>query len=315
MDMGNFRVYQANCFEWLRDQPRESVHAVCTDPPYGIVEFLPHEIDKLRARKGGVWRIPPRIGGSLRAPLPRFTTLTQDDREHVEKYFKEFADLLYPVLVPGAHVIIAGTPMLQHLVQSGVAAAGFEVRGAVLRLYRGFRGGDRPKLAEKEFSDVSVTPRGCYEPWMLFRKPISEKTVSDNLRKWKTGALRRFSEDTPFLDIVQSEKTPTCESQISDHPTMKPQSFLRLLVRSLLPLEEGIVLDPFCGSGSTIAACEALGISSIGIEVDDEYYGQLSENISKLSRLYPGNPINWERAQAAAAPSRFEQLTPMLFEL
>lgn len=303
-EMENFSIFHANCFEWLRDQPPESIHAVCTDPPYGVVEFLPHEVEKLRAKKGGVWRIPPRIGGSLRSPLPRFTTLTSEDRRHVQEYFREFAELLYPVLVPGAHLIVAGTPMLQYLVQSGVASAGFEVRGAVMRMYRGFRGGDRPKLAEKEFSDVSVTPRGCYEPWMLFRKPISERTVSENLRKWKTGAIRRFSQDTPFLDVIQSEKTPARETRISNHPTIKPQSFLRTIVRSMLPLGEGVLLDPFCGSGSTIAACEALGIESIGVEMDDEYFNSLAQNIRSLSCLYPQISFLSESSSAVSAVER-----------
>lgn len=312
--MANFKIVHANCFDWLREQPPNSIHAVCTDPPYGVIEFLPHEMQKLRSRRGGVWRIPPRIGGSQRAPLPRFTTLTPEERAHVQDYFREFAELLHPVLVPGAHVIVAGTPMLQHLVQSGISAAGFEVRGAVMRLYRGFRGGDRPKLAEKEFKDLSVTPRGCYEPWMLFRKPISERTVSENLRKWKTGALRRFSDETPFLDIVHSEKTPSRESLISPHPTMKPQSFLRLIVRSLLPLSEGVLLDPFCGSGSTLAACEASGIHSIGVEVDNEYYGSLFSNIVRLSNLYPEVTIKAGKDAGSRSDTSFD-LTPMLFDL
>ena len=168
-----YEIHHANCFEWLKEQPANSFHGVCTDPPFGIVEFLPHEIHKLRAGRGGVWRIPPAIGGSMRSPLPRFTVLSKQEREHVRIYFRELGELLLPVLVPGAHVFLAGTPMLQFLVQGGMAEAGFEVRGAVMRHYRGFRGGDRPKLAEAEFPDICVTPRGTYEPWMLFRKPLS----------------------------------------------------------------------------------------------------------------------------------------------
>lgn len=284
--MSRFTVHHADCFDWLKRQPVNSIQAVCTDPPFGIKEFSPKEVDKLRgSSEVGMWRNPPSIGGNTRNPLPRFTVLSEGDREHVHSYYKEFGDLLIPVLVPGAHVIVAGTPMLQHLVQSGMSAAGFEVRGAIMRLYRGFRGGDRPKSAEKEFPNVSVTPRGCYEPWMLFRKPISERTVADNLRKWKTGALRRFSEDTPFLDVIQSERTPVAEAKVSNHPTIKPQSFLRLVVRSLLPVDEGVILDPFCGSGSTLAACEAMGYESIGVEVDGEYFSCLQSNIAKLSAL------------------------------
>ena len=285
--MAHNELHQANCFDWLRQQPENSIHGVCTDPPFGIVEFLPHEMAKLRNGRGGVWRLPPNIGGSQRAPLPRFTTLSPQEREHVRIYFREFGEALMTALVPGAHVFVAGTPMLQYLVQSGMAEAGFEVRGAVMRLYRGFRGGDRPKLAELEFPEVCVTPRGAYEPWMLFRKPIEEKTVSQNLRKWGTGALRRLSIDQPLPDIIQSGKTPLAEEAISNHPTVKPQHFLRILARSLLPLGEGQILDPFCGSGSTIGACQAVGYDAVGVEIDEEYYSLLAMNIDEFAALYP----------------------------
>ena len=285
--MAHYELHHADCFEWLLTQSPNTLQGICTDPPFGIVEFLPHEMAKLRKGRGGVWRLPPTIGGSQRNPLPRFTTLSAEERDHVRVYFREFGEAVFPVLVPGAHVFIAGTPMLQHLVQMGMAEAGYEVRGAVMRLYRGFRGGDRPKLAEDEFREVCVTPRGAYEPWMLFRKPISEKTVAQNLRKWGTGALRRPSEDQPLPDIIPSGKTPVLEESISKHPTLKPQQFLRILVRTLLPLGEGTLLEPFSGSGSTIAACQAVGYDSIGIELDDEYFTNIEENIQKLSRLYP----------------------------
>jgi site-specific DNA-methyltransferase (adenine-specific) len=285
--MATYELHCADCFEWLKAQLPESIHGVCTDPPFGIVEFLPHEMAKLRNGRGGVWRLPPTLGGSQRAPLPRFTTLNATEREHVRQYFREFGEALMPVLVPGAHIFLAGTPMLQHLVQIGIAEAGFEVRGAVMRLYRGFRGGDRPKNAESEFPGVCVTPRGNYEPWMIFRKPISERTVAENLRKWGTGALRRVGVDQPFPDIVQSARTPAVEEAVSNHPTMKPQHLMRILTRALLPLGKGQILDPFAGSGSTIAACNAVGYDAVGVEIDKEYFSTLEINIRTLASLYP----------------------------
>lgn len=282
-----FTLYNHNSFDWLNEQAPNSFQAVLTDPPFGIVEFTPSEVAKLRTGRGGVWRIPPKIGGSERAPLPRFTTLTNEQREHVRTYFRCFGEALAPRLVPGAHVIIAGTPMLQFLVQDGMASAGYEVRGAVMRLYRGFRGGDRPKLAEQEFLEVCVTPRGSYEPWMIFRKPISERTVADNLRKWGVGALRRLNANSPLPDIIQSGKTPSVEEAIGEHPTQKPQHLLRILARSLLPLGEGLILDPFAGSGSTIAACEAIHYNSVGVELDEQHYNKLERNIILLKSLYP----------------------------
>jgi hypothetical protein len=284
----SFHVHHADCFEWLRACSANSFHACLTDPPFGVLEFTPEEIAKLRdGNRGGVWRIPPKIGGSERSPLPRFTILSPSEREHVRTYFRSFGEALAPTLVPGAHVLVAGTPMLQFLVQDGMALAGFEVRGAVMRLYRGFRGGDRPKLAEKEFEDVCVTPRGAYEPWMLFRKPISERTVAQNIRKWGTGGLRRVNAESPLPDVIPSGKTPAAEEAVSEHPTLKPQHLLRILARTLLPEGAGVILDPFAGSGSTLAACQAIGYDSVGVELDTHHFERLHANVAILSNLYP----------------------------
>lgn len=295
--MDNYEIYNSDCFDWLQQRVPNSIHAICTDPPYGLIEFSSKEISKLRnGNRGGIWRIPPDIGGKKRDPLPRFTVLSDQQKITLREYFQDFGEVLLPVLVPGAHVCIAGHPMLQYLVQSGMAEAGFEVRPAILRLYVSFRGGDRPKGAEKDFPEVCVTPKSAYEPWMLFRKPISERTIASNLNCWKTGGLRRLSENKPLPEAIPSSRTPRLESEISAHPCLKPQQFLRILVRSLLPLGKGIVLDPFMGSGSTLAAAKAIGYSSIGIEIDKKYYQAAQDEIPLLAELYQdfkGDTLDW----------------------
>ena len=122
---------------------------------------------------------------------------------------------------------------------------------------------------------------------MLFRKPIDTQTVAENLRRWKTGALRRLSVDKPLPDAIPSGRTPRREEAISEHPCLKPQHFMRIVVRALLPLGEGSVLDPFMGSGSTIAAARAVGYSSTGLEVDPEYFRLAEKAIPRLAALYP----------------------------
>ena len=281
------QLVHGDCFDWLRERPPGSLHAVCTDPPYGLLEFSEKEVAKLRAGRGGVWRLPPTIGGSRRDPLPRFTVLTDAQKAELKRFFNEWGSLLMPALVPGAHVCVAGHPILQPLVQVAMADAGFEIRPALLRLYYSFRGGDRPKNAEREFPEVCVTPKGAYEPWMLFRKPISERTVADNLRRWKTGGLRRLSLDRPLPDAIPSGRTPDREAAISDHPCLKPQHFMRILVRALLPLGEGMLLDTFMGSGSTVAAAESVGYESIGIEIDEQYFTLARRAVPQLAALYP----------------------------
>jgi site-specific DNA-methyltransferase (adenine-specific) len=305
-----YQLFHGDCFHWLRERQPGSLHAVCTDPPYGILEFTEKEIAKLRAGRGGVWRLPPTIGGSRRDPLPRFTILTDAQKNQLKLFFRDWGALLLPALVPGAHVCVAGHPMLQPLVQVAMADAGFEIRPALMRLYYSFRGGDRPKNAEQEFPEVCVTPKGAYEPWMLFRKPISERTVADNLRRWKTGGLRRLSLDRPLPDAIPSGRTPDREAAISDHPCLKPQHFMRILVRALLPLGEGVLLDTFMGSGSTIAAADAVGYQSLGIEIDAQYFALAKKAIPQLAALYPtfqGETTELE-ADYAPAPPNGDQL-------
>ncbi len=281
---GRSILVHADCGDWLKAQDANSIHAVVTDPPYGLVEYSPEQQEKLRNGKGGIWRIPPSFDGVKRSPLPRFTVLTPNDLRSLEEFFFSWGRALLPVLAPGANLVIASNPLLSHVVSSAIARSGFERRGEIIRLVMTMRGGDRPKAAHEEFPDISVMPRSMWEPWLVFRKPV-EGRVQDNLRKWKTGGFRRPSSDKPFGDVIQSGPTRTAERALAPHPSLKPQAFLRQLVRAVLPLGEGVVLDPFAGSGSTIAAAEAVGYRSIGIESDARYFDLACDAIPKLIKL------------------------------
>jgi DNA modification methylase len=281
-----YSVYLADCLAWMDQQPAKSIHAIVTDPPYGLKEYTAPEKQKLRRGNGGVWRIPPAFDGCVRSPLPRFTVLTGDELSKLRQFFSDFARRAFRVLVPGAHIFIATNPLLSHLVYVPLLEAGFEKRGEIIRLVQTLRGGDRPKNAHREFADVTVMPRSSWEPWGLFRKPC-EGRVQDNLRKWKAGGLRRISGEQPFSDVILSAPTRREERTISPHPSLKPQSFMRQLVRASLPLGTGVVLDPFMGGGSTIAAAVSLGYESIGIEIDSEFFGAAQAAIPALAAL-PG---------------------------
>ena len=278
------RLVRSDCQEWLASQPENSVQAVVTDPPYGLVEYSEDEQRKLRNGRGGVWRIPPSFDGATRSPLPRFTVLKEADLAALERFFFAWGRQLLRVLVPGANVVVASNPLLSHLVSGALAQAGLERRGEIARLVMTMRGGDRPKAAHVEFSGVSVMPRSMWEPWLLFRKPI-EGRVQDNLRRWGTGGFRRISDERPFGDVIESAPTRAKERELANHPSLKPQAFLRRVVRGVLPLGQGVVLDPFAGSGSTLAAADAVGYSSIGVERDPAYFKLAQDAVPKLAKL------------------------------
>ena len=291
---GEATLIHAEALHWLDEREPRSVQAVVTDPPYGLHEYTPVQQRKLRERRGGVWRIPPSFDGHQRSPVPRFTTLTASQLAQLATFFHEWALKLRPRLVPGAHVFVASSPLLSFIVAGALARAGMERRGEIIRLTTTLRGGDRPKAAHREFPDVSVMPRSKWEPWLLFREPL-EGRVQDNLRKWKTGALRRPSTDKPFGDVIPSAPTRRTERAIAPHPSLKPQAFLRQIVRASLPLGEGTVLDPFAGSGSTLAAAQALGYQSIGLENDAEYFEMACVAIPGLAQYTPPSTRNGSR--------------------
>ena len=261
-----------------------------TDPPYGLHEYTPEQQAKLRNGRGGVWRIPPSFDGHIRSPLPRFTTLTPDQLASLRDFFALWGKLLLPKLVPGAHVVVASNPLISYIVSGALADAGLERRGEIIRLTMTMRGGDRPKAAHDRYPDVSVMPRSMWEPWVVFRKP-PEGRVQDNLRKWGTGGFRRPSPDKPFGDVIASAPTRKAERALAPHPSLKPQAFLRQVVRAVLPLGKGVVLDPFAGSGSTLAAAEAVGYRSSGVEKDEAYFEVAKSAIPKLVSYRPGRLV------------------------
>lgn len=108
--VAGYQIYLGDAFAWMMARNPESIHAIVTDPPYGLKEYSEIEQGKLRRRNGGIWRIPPSFDGCRRSPVPRFTVLDETDRAALRSFFSEFAVHAMRVLVPCAHVLVATNP-------------------------------------------------------------------------------------------------------------------------------------------------------------------------------------------------------------
>ena len=194
-------------------------------------------------------------------------------------------------LVPGANVVVASNPLVSHLVSTGaVRWWPGAPRGDCAPDHDAQRRETAPRPLTRSFTRSASCPARCGNPGLLYRKPV-EGRVQDNLRAWRTGGFRRPGPDRPFGDVISSAPTRKAERDLAPHPSLKPQLFLRYLVRSVLPTGEGTILDPFAGAGSTLAAAEAVGYKSVGVEKDEFYFDMAREAIPKLARFSPNGQV------------------------
>jgi DNA modification methylase len=89
-------------------------------------------------------------------------------------------------------------------------------------------------------------------------------------------------------DRNERVKKPEGNYGLHFHPTVKPTALMRYLCRLVTP-PEGIVLDPFMGSGSTGKAAMLEGFQFVGIERDPEYFKIATNRIAVASPLPPKN--------------------------
>lgn len=75
---------------------------------------------------------------------------------------------------------------------------------------------------------------------------------------------------SPYPPLLYYGKAGKYDRAGSDHPTVKPIALLRHLIRLVTP-QEGLVLDPFAGSGTTAVAAISEGCDAILVEREDEY--------------------------------------------
>jgi site-specific DNA-methyltransferase (adenine-specific) len=108
-------------------------------------------------------------------------------------------------------------------------------------------------------------------------------------RSWKntsTAGINRighndFGSAARFFFCAKSSKRE--RSKDNNHPTVKPLKLMMYLCKLITP-PNGIILDPFMGSGTTGISAKRLGFGFIGIEKEKEYYNISEQRINKAKK-------------------------------
>jgi DNA modification methylase len=84
-----------------------------------------------------------------------------------------------------------------------------------------------------------------------------------------TDGVKDSGSAARFFYCAKASKADRGEG--NNHPTVKPRALMEYLCKMVSP-PGGKVLDPFMGSGSTLLACKAIGVTGVGIELSEEYF-------------------------------------------
>ncbi len=151
---------------------------------------------------------------------------------------------------------------------------------------------------ERKWEGLGTTLKPSYEPMVLARKPTNGSDIAVNVLNYDTGALNidicKFEERWPtnlihdgtiqelggYQKYFYCAKATREERRGSLHPTIKPLSLMRWLVKLITP-QNGIILDPFAGTGTTAEAAYLEGLRSIMIENNEEYQLDVIKRMSK----------------------------------
>lgn len=113
---------------------------------------------------------------------------------------------------------------------------------------------------------------------IVFRKPYASKARFLSYEHESAYLLAKGRPDLPAAPVPDVLDFPYSGNRF--HPTQKPLQPLKTLV-SAFTKPGDIVLDPFCGSGSTLVAAQELGRRYIGIELDANHHATANSRLGR----------------------------------
>ncbi len=280
------KVINSDSLIALKRIPDNYVHLILSDIPYGIGA---EDWDVLHDNKNsaylGTSPGQEKAGAVFKKRGKPINGWSEADREIPRQYYEwcsTWAAEWLRVVKPGGSVFIFAGRRYAHRCISALEDAGFSFKDMfawmrqraphraqrVSVVYE--RRGDLENFAKWEGWRVGNL-RPTFEPVLWFTKPYKiGTTIADNVLFNGVGAFN----ESAFLKYEKSPDNVLTSGFMSGesghHPTQKPVRLMQSLIE--LTTQEGqIVLDPFCGSGSTLVAAKLLGRDYIGIEANREY--------------------------------------------
>lgn len=290
------RVELGDSIQLIKTIDNESVHLILSDIPYGI-NFDSWDVLHNNTNSSLLGKSPAQEkGGSIfktrGKPLNGWSLADKNIPIEYYEWCRTWADDWYRVLKPGASCFVFAGRRMAHRCICAMEDAGFifkdmiawEKDSAAYRAQRVSCVFDRRNDAEnsERWEGWKIgNLRPLFEPILWFMKPYPQgSTLTDNIIQHGVGAyneeaLKELTIWNEGLEVCSNMlKVQTQKSDRGLHPTQKAVKLMEILI-SLVTVEGQIVLDPFCGCGTTLVAAKNLNREYIGFEINEEYYNNI----------------------------------------
>lgn len=276
-------VVAADGIAAVRDLEESTIHLILSDIPYGIGaddwDVLHNNTNSAllgsspaQAKAGAVFR---RRG----KPLNGWSEADRQIPAEYQRWCESFAEEWLRILKPGGSALVFAGRRLAHRCVVAFENAGFTFKDSLAWLRESaphraqrvsvvFRRRGDTKSADQWDGWRVGNLRPTFEPILWFVKPYTiGTTIADNVLNHGVGA---FNEEA-FLRYEQAPdnvlRSGFSKGEGGRHVAQKPVKLLTALVE-LTTLPRQLVLDPFCGSGSTLVAAKSVGRNYLGFEID-----------------------------------------------
>lgn len=293
------RIELGDSIELIKTVKSESVHLILSDIPYGI-NFEEWDVIHRNTNSALLGASPAQAKSSVfksrGKPLNGWSEADKNiSREYYDWCMKWASDWLR-VLKPGASCFIFAGRRMAHRCICAMEDSGFIFKDMIAwekdaAAYRA----QRVSCVFERRNDILNSEkwkgwkignlRPLFEPILWFMKPYPiGGTLTDNIIQYEVGGFNENSLKcaetlNQGLEVCSNIlKVKTEDSDRGLHPTQKAVSLMETII-SLVTKEGQVVLDPFCGCGTTLVAAKKLNREYIGFEINPIYYNNIMKRL------------------------------------
>lgn len=283
------KIICGDSIELIKSIDNEYVHAIISDIPYGIC-YEDWDIlhNNSNSALGGTSNAQLEMGSLFKRRGKPLNGWSESDKKiplEYQEWCSKWASEWLRVLKSGGSCFIFAGRRYAHRCIVALEDAGFTFKD-MLAWEKNFAAAKAQRLSsiyerrndnenEEKWRGWRVANlRPIFEPILWFQKPykiggtIADNVINNEVGAWNEEAIKKYNlnyRNNNFYDNII--KVETFKSDFGNHVNQKPIKLMEFLI-SLVTKENAIILDPFCGSGTTCIAAKNINRHYIGIEID-----------------------------------------------